>query len=287
MKFFHHIKFGFQSVVRKFSRLIKKVYLFIFARTSTQNINNYILHLALQARGYNNWGESKTTGEAYFINLLAKTNPKLIIDIGANKGNYSSELLLKTNADIIAFEPLPKAFEYLLKIKTKYPTRFEAVNAGVGAKQETLELYYGSDVSVLASFSKEVKQVDYVGQHVVNVMNVPVTTLDAYYIENIKGKFNCVDLIKIDTEGYEFEVLMGAQQTISELRPKFIQIEYNWHQLFRNQSLRQISELMPDYFAYQMLPNSRGIVKRDVNRPESNIYNYSNFVFVRNDLVLF
>ena len=286
MKLFQYIKFALRFIGRKISWLIKKVYLFIFSRPATQKINNYILQLALRARGYNNWGESETTGEAYFIDLLAKTNPKLIIDIGANKGNYSTELLAKTNADIIAFEPLPKAYEYLLNIKTKYPTRFEAVNAGVGAKEETLELLYGSDVSVLASFSKEVKQVDYVGQHVVNVMKVPVTTLDAYYHQNIKGKYECLDLLKIDTEGFEYEVLMGAQQTLSQLRPKFIQIEYNWHQLFRNQSLRLIAELMPGYSAYQMLPNGHGIVKRDLNRPESNIYNYSNFVFIRDDVKL-
>ena len=58
-------------------------------------------------------------------------------------------------------------------------------------------------------------------------MTVPVITLDSYYTKNLKGIFESLDLLKIDTEGFEYEVLMGAQQTILELKPKFIQMEYN------------------------------------------------------------
>jgi FkbM family methyltransferase len=275
-----------KSGLRLVYGLIARVYVYIFGRPSAQKINNVILQLALRGRGYNNCCDPKSTGEAIFIDLLAKTNPKLCIDIGANKGHYSETLLSKTKANIVAFEPLPKAFDALLKLKALHPNRFEAVNVGVGQKEDTLELFYGTEDSELASFSKEVKQVDYVGAHNVNVMTVPVITLDSYYTKNLKGRFESLDLLKIDTEGFEYEVLMGAQQTILELKPKFIQIEYNWHQLFRTQSLKKLSELIVGYSAYQMLPYGSGLVIRDLNRPESNIYHYSNFVFVRDDLSL-
>jgi FkbM family methyltransferase len=228
----------------------------------------------------------KTSGEAIFIDLLAKTNPKLCIDIGANRGEYSQTLLLKTNAQIIAFEPLPKAFEDLTKLEIQHPNRFKAVNLGLGLKEGNLELYYGDEDSRLASFCKEVEQIGYVGEHNTNVMTVPVTTLDTYYQKYLKDNFHNLDLLKIDTEGFEYEVLLGAQQMIDELKPNFIQIEYNWHQLFRNQSLKALSELMPDYLAYQVLPYGSGLVKRDLNRPESNIYQYSNFIFIRNGITL-
>jgi FkbM family methyltransferase len=276
----------FKSGLRFVYHLIAKAYVYVFARPSTQAINNVILELALRGRGYNNCCDPKTTGESFFINLLAKTNPTLCIDIGANKGHYSETLLSTTNAKVIAFEPLPKAFKDLLKLKSVHPNRFKAVNVGVGLKEDTLELFYGTDDSVLASFSKEVKQVDYVGAHNVNVMKVPVISLDSYYHKNIKGHYDSLDLLKIDTEGFEYEVLMGAQQTILELQPKFIQIEHNWHHLFRTQSLKKLSELVPGYSAHQLLPYGSGLVKRDVNHPESNIYHYSNFVFVRDDLFL-
>ncbi|MBT5827062.1 MAG: FkbM family methyltransferase [Gammaproteobacteria bacterium] len=226
----------------------------------------------------------KATDEALFIELLVKSNPSLCIYIGANIGGYSEILLNRINTQVIAFEPLPKAFKMLSKLNQSFPNRIEAINAGVGSKEEILELHYGSEDSVFVSFSSEVKQIDYVGASNTNVMKAPVITLDSYYKKHIKGNFDSLDLLKIDTEGFEYAVLVGANQTISELKPKFIQTEYNWHQLVRAQSLKNLSELMPGYSAYQLPPYGSGLIKRDINRPEANIYHYSNFVFVRDDI---
>ncbi len=90
--------------------------------------------------------------------------------------------------------------------------------------------------------------------------------------------FPNVDFIKIDTEGFESEVFKGAKNIIMEIKPKFIQIEFNWHQLFRNHSLLYFSELLQGYLVYQLIPN--GWVLRDPKDPLTNIYSYSNFVFV-------
>ena len=93
-------------------------------------------------------------------------------------------------------------------------------------------------------------------------------------------------LLKIDTEGYEYEVLLGARQTIENRKPKFIQIEYNWHQLFKGQSLYKLASLLPNYVTYQLLPHGSGLSKVDARRPEANIYHYSNFVFIRKDIAV-
>ncbi len=104
-----------------FSRGIAKIYIFIFARPSTQPLNNLILQLALRGRGYNNCCDPKTTDEAIFIKLLAKNNPTLCIDIGANKGHYSEVLLSETNAVIIAFKPLPKLLSIYQNLNCNIP----------------------------------------------------------------------------------------------------------------------------------------------------------------------
>lgn len=273
------MKFLLLAVYRAFSRF----YLLVFARPSAQRFNNLILQLAFRARGYNNHGDLRTTGESIFIDLLASMKPKLCIDIGANKGSYSEALLKATEAYVIAFEPLPKAFSTLRKLANTYSARFTAENFGVGKENTTLDLFYGEADSELASFSPDVSQIAYVGASNTNKMSVPVIKLDSY-LSQIEKSFNSIDLLKIDTEGFEYEVLLGAQKTISTLKPKFIQIEYNWHQLFRVQSLRSLASLMPGYRAYQLLPYGDGLVLRNVDLPESNIYHYSNFVFVRADI---
>lgn len=104
-------------------------------------------------------------------------------------------------------------------------------------------------------------------------------TLDSYFLG--RRDIPAIDFLKIDTEGFEYEVLLGSQGVLEKLSPKVVQIEYNWHQLFRSQSLYSLSLLLPNYQAYQMLPGR--LAKRDPRDPLSNIFYFSNFLFVRKD----
>ena len=54
---------------------------------------------------------------------------------------------------------------------------------------------------------------------------------------NFFDKSKKVDFLKIDVEGHEYEVVKGAKKFIEFNSPKFIQIEINWHQLFKNINL--------------------------------------------------
>lgn len=269
--------------MKLFNRFLKYVYSIVFARPSMQVLNDKILQLAFFGRGYNNFSTYNLTGETKFIKLLAKYNPRYCIDIGANKGNFSKFLLENTNSQVIAFEPLPKAFNYLNNLLIDYPNRFIAVNKGVGEINSILELNYGAEDSEFASFSKEVNNVSYVRNNNVNSISVEVVRVDDYFNDFIKNEIE-IDLLKIDTEGFELEVLKGSSQLIDKCKPKFIQIEFNWHQLFKEVSLYKISTLLNNYDTYQLLPYGSGLVKRDVLRPESNIYHFSNFVFIRSDI---
>lgn len=264
---------------------ISTLYVFIFARPSGQKINDFILALALRGRGYNNCCDLKTTGEAYFLNLISKTNPKLCVDVGANKGSYSKFLLEGTTAHVISFEPLPRAYLSLKALAAAYPGRLTPENVGVGRENTKLELLYGAEDSELASFSEDVCRIDYVRASNINRMTVPVLTLDSY-LDRFASWCDRIDLLKIDTEGFEYEVLLGAREVFAKLQPRFVQIEYNWHQLLRGHSLRLLASLMPGYKAYQILPHGSGLVFREIDRPETNICLYSNFVFVRDDAAL-
>jgi FkbM family methyltransferase len=271
---------------RTIKHFFREPYLFIFGRPSMQSLNNVIFNLALNAKGFANYHSChpKSTGEQIFLSHLAKHNPKLCIDVGANKGDYSEALLNLTNSKIIAFEPLPRTFKILSTLQTRFPNRLITVNKGVGDKNAELDLHFGDEDSTLASFSKEVQEIDYVGQNNKSAISIEVITLDSFFKESNYPESIQIDLLKIDTEGYEHEVLTGAKETIETRKPKFIQIEYNWHQLFKGQSLYMLASLLPNYRAYQLLPHGSGLSPVDVKKPESNIYHYSNFVFVRKDI---
>jgi FkbM family methyltransferase len=264
--------------------VVKEIYIRVFARPRMQRLNDFVLSLAMHARGYNNYRDARRTGEYGYIRRLARHDPKLCIDIGANKGEYTRNLLLSTNSKVIAFEPLPRAFEALSRLKIHFEGRLECFNVGVGDRDTVLDLHYGAEDSPHASFSEDVEKVEYVGRTNCNVMRVPVVSLDSFFERHWPNAAPEIDLVKIDTEGYEFEVLAGAKKTIAISRPKFVQIEFNTHHLFRAQSMLELASFLPGYRVYQLLPYGGGMALRDLNEPEANVYRFSNFVFARDDV---
>lgn len=268
---------AFQLVLR----LLGNFYLWIMGRTWTQSLNERVLNLALRARGFDNCCDHLTSGEYEFVHQLSKFNPKLCVDVGANVGEYSELLLQKTNAFVFAFEPLPEAFVKLNSLSSNSKNHLIAVNVGLGNIEGHLDLKFGEN-SHLASFAQGVQEIGYVARSNTKAYKARVAKLDTF-MEQMLDFAPEVDLLKIDVEGFEWEVLLGARNTIEKMRPKLIQIEFNLHQLFVSKSILQFSKLLQGYKLAQMLPKRAGLVKRDPGESLSNLYSYSNYVFVRSD----
>ena len=259
---------------------ISKVYVFIFGRKIMQPVNNLVLSLSLKGNGYMNYGSFKDSGEKFFINLI-RDELKLSLDIGANVGNYTEMLLSDTNSKVISFEPLPKAFDKLKLIKSDYKDRLEIHNVAIGIKDEVLELFYGTEKSEKASLMKDLEKISFIKEQNKNKVSVQVRQLD--YFQNY-FKDEVIDFIKIDTEGFEYEVLMGAKNILEIHQPKFIQVEFNWHQLIKKQTLYNFSELIKFSDVFKILPYGNKLLHIDPFRPENNIYHLSNYVFIRKDI---
>ena len=132
----------------------------------------------------------------------------LCFDVGANIGNRISPLLM-LNAKIVAVEPQITCQKIL---KAKFGNKITLVPKGLGEKEEVRELYISND-SVLSSFSKE--WIDSVKARFNEsnwntIEKVQMTTLDKL-IEN----YGIPTFIKIDVEGFEFEVLKGLTKSIN------------------------------------------------------------------------
>tara|TARA_Y200000002_G_scaffold381443_1_gene395497 strand:+ start:1080 stop:1865 length:786 start_codon:yes stop_codon:yes gene_type:complete len=254
--------------------LIRRIYIRLFSRNKfLRKINKKILHLALSASGYNNFNNMFDSGEEFFIKkYLGDRDIKLCIDIGANTGNYSSLILENTNSKVISFEPLPFVFKKMKKNLSKYSHRCLFINKGVGATDGNLDIFFNKNSSSFASFSKDANKVNYVSNK--SKLNIQVVTIDGFCREN---NIKEIDLLKIDAEGFEKEVIHGALQTIKKIKPKYIQLEFNIHQLFRNTSLNYFAEILFEYDVYQLKFND--MEKIDPRDPLSNIYLFSNFVF--------
>ena len=138
---------------------------------------------------------------------LRRTLPRdgVFLDVGANIG-YFSALAASMGAEVHAFEPHPSYAERLRMLAQR------ASNAG--ARIHVNQLALGSECGYATLY---VSSVNLGGstmvasalapQHVEQVIQVEVTTLDVYAREHDLSR---VDLIKIDVEGLEYAVIRGA-----------------------------------------------------------------------------
>jgi FkbM family methyltransferase len=154
------------------------------------------------------------------------------VDVGANVGRYSEFLLANYSSFRFAFEPLPGAFERLKRQKQMFGPRVVLVNKGCADRSGSLELHFGVDSSELASFSPEVKEIDHVGKANVNSMIVEIISLDEFFDSSRSTTPTRCDLLKIDTKGFEYEVLKGALRFIENYRLRIIQIKFDLQNLF-------------------------------------------------------
>ena len=165
-----------------------------------------------------------------WIKFLKKNkydNFKLLIDIGAHKGEsielFSKNFIIKK---IISFEASPINFKYLKKKIEKNKqgynnTEIVLENIALGAEDKIIEFNQFDESS-----SSTIKEVDEESKYykrkfrLINFLNnketyqklkIKISKLKDY-IE--KCSIKKIDFMKIDTEGYEFEILLGLEDEI-------------------------------------------------------------------------
>ena len=261
-----------------FVRIVTKIYLSLFSFKRLKKFNVFLNNLTLRVMGFNNCCDMKKSGELYFIKRYLN-NAKLCIDIGANRGEYALALLENTQSFVISYEPQNSCNVHLEKLVKNYPDRFSYHNILLSDNFKKVKFYYGSDCGGLSTASSKSNDIDYVNKRNINSKILETVTLDSN-LDKIKKIGNHLDLLKIDVEGLERNILLGANNVLKELKPRFIQIEFNLHQLYNENTMISFSNILQDYDLYRLLSFSKGMTKVESHSPLSNLYYYSNYVFV-------
>ncbi|KAL7548165.1 hypothetical protein ACHAWF_011458 [Thalassiosira exigua] len=151
------------------------------------------------------------------------------IDIGANIGSCVMEMLLGTNARIIAFEPHPMNLYNLKvtvsKLDRSYQDRLMLFPVGLGASTSTSTIYAGEDNIANSVIGNIVKDYDAQQFKKDKQFMVQVERLDSILDANaIKIK-----LVKMDAQGFECFVLDGMGADLAQ-KIDVIKFEYakNW-----------------------------------------------------------
>jgi FkbM family methyltransferase len=220
--------------------------------------------------------------EIYFINELIEPG-KTVVDVGANIGNYIHCLdISHKHKRIIAFEPIPQLHTRLKALFPKIEISNIALSNSKGKQTFKIPLIKDRQYQTRASLETNKTEENESGSI---TFDVETNTLDLFLFEN-----NIDDLafIKIDVEGHEDSVLMGAQNAIKMQRPVLmVEIEQRHHQ---NKSLNEIFQLVLayKYCGYFFNQNTNALLSIDdfVLEEHQNFSNlktssyHNNFIFV-------
>ncbi len=135
---------------------------------------------------------------------------RVAVDVGANKGAYTRALLALA-ASVHAFEPNPALLPWLRRIHSpRLTVHARALGARDGAGTLRIPLSRkGQPSKQRATLARPAADARYVESP------TEVRRLDSFDIGD-------VGFVKIDVEGYESEVIAGAEETIARCRPTLL-----------------------------------------------------------------
>lgn len=152
-------------------------------------------------------------------------------DVGANVGQTVFEVRdAFPGARVVAFEPFPEPFATLRERTAKLKDA-SVFPLALGASAGTLEVQ-ARERSVLNSLVGAAAATA-TGSPRPNGISIPVETLDGFCAAQ---GFDAVDVLKTDTEGYDLEVLKGAEGMLTAGRVRFVYTEVTFFEGNRQNS---------------------------------------------------
>lgn len=178
-----------------------------------------------------------STQNAQLAKALEFFEIDLVIDVGANTGQFAQEIRQRGyTGNIISFEPLSDAHEKLVKASksdAKWQI-YERTAIGNTCGSISINISANSASSSILPMRKEcvaaAPTAAYIGAE-----TSPITTLDKAFFHSGNEYKNI--FIKIDTQGYEWQVLDGAPQLLS--RAKGVLLELSLAPLYDGQFMMQ------------------------------------------------
>lgn len=171
----------------------------------------------------------------HMVASLRNFDIDLVLDVGANTGQFSSELRQwGYTGRIVSFEPLSQAHAELLRVCAGDPMWEAYPRCALGDHDGEIEINLAGNsesssiLPMLEAHRSAAPQSAYVGKEI-----VPIKTLDdvaRQYIKKANAPF-----LKIDTQGFEWQVLDGARDILPNI--KGIMVELSLVPLYEGQRL--------------------------------------------------
>jgi len=156
----------------------------------------------------------------FLLNYFKNKNLDLFIDVGANKGYYTI-LIGKFAKNIVAIEPVIKSYNFLLtNLKlNNLEKKTIAKCIALGNKKEKKRILIPRDHNL----ARILRDNENINQSNYEIQEVTINTLNNLFLEDKFLKRTLLNskniLLKMDVEGWELEILKGAEKIIEEKKP--------------------------------------------------------------------
>jgi len=150
-------------------------------------------------------------------------NMRVIIDVGVNIGSTLLNFArICPEAEILGFEPDADNYRKASKnIQLNAFDNLELINKGLGSASAAVRLFKVNEGN--AGMNRILPERDSSESDIMEFTEIEIVSLDDFLAQRPQCH---VDLIKIDVEGYELQVLRGAEQTLEQHRPTlFIELD--------------------------------------------------------------
>lgn len=205
-----------------------------------------------------------------FIDLFKKkfSNPITVIDVGAHYGETIKIFYKNFNLrKIYSFEASPINFKILKKNLSDDLFNVEIYNCGLGANVS--ETYINQTSESSSSTINEINQNSKYFLRKLKILNIKnrnlftkkvpikIITLDSFID---KKKIHNIDILKIDTEGFEFNVLKGLKKNYNKIKLIYFEHHYD-DMILKNYKFSEINKLLNDY-GFKMIKKNKMIFRR-------------------------
>lgn len=139
----------------------------------------------------------------------------VFVDIGAHIGLYTvfAALHVGKSGKIFAFEPSNREYQTLLQNTSPVRSFVEIFKNAISDKEGQMVLSIADDFH---NGHNALGKLIYPSVRIIRKEVVETTTLDSFVDHN---EIEHIDIVKIDVEGHESNVLLGAKETIKRFKP--------------------------------------------------------------------
>ena len=245
---------------------IIKIIKFLISLLIPQKIFYFIENLSTQFQGKGSGTYSILHEIKACKKLLKNRNIKFIFDVGANKGDYTNELLKHyKEANYYLFEPSLLNYEKL-NLRFINKKNIKIINKALADKDGDDFLYSDKSGSGLGSLYK--RRLDHYNINFDIKERIHLSRLDTFLKDLDKDLI--IDYFKIDVEGAEIKVLHGMGKFINRI--KLIQFEFGGCNIDSRTFFQD--------FWYYFIGNNFDLFRITLSGPKKiNFYNENNEYF--------